>query len=102
MYVYIIIALAAVFNAVMDLLENENFFESFFARFNQQFFYKRESWKYAKKILGYKVDGWHIAKSVAICLLLIPAAENWIQWLALGLIWNLVFVGSYKLLKWLK
>ena len=63
--------LAAVFNAIMDKLENENFYTSVFKNLNEKFWYKRESWKYAKKIFGYKIDGWHLAKSaMIICLCL--------------------------------
>src|SRR5690242_11898251 len=58
--------LSAFFNACADAFENENYFESIFKKWNQRFWYKRESWKYAKKIFGYKIDGWHLSKSAWI------------------------------------
>lgn len=58
--------LSAFFNACADAFENENYFESIFKNWNQRFWYKRESWKYAKKIFRYKIDGWHLAKSAWI------------------------------------
>ena len=60
------VALAAFFNAVMDAIENENYFESIFRNLNQRFWYKRESWKYAKKVFGYRFDAWHISKTCMI------------------------------------
>lgn len=66
----ILIFIAAAFNAVMDRVENENFFESVFKNRNQRFWYKRVSWQYARKVFGYKIDAWHLAKSaMVICLL---------------------------------
>lgn len=93
------IFLAAGFNAVMDILENENFHASVFSKSDQKFWYKRESWKHAKKIFGYKIDGWHISKSIMICTILIPLSETFLQWVIYGLIWNVVFGITYKLLK---
>lgn len=64
-----LILLAVFFNAIMDAVENENISESVFKNLPKQFWYKRESWKYAKKIFGYRLDAWHIAKSfMIICL----------------------------------
>jgi hypothetical protein len=61
----------------MDLVENENFYQSIFYRVqrtnkdierNNNFWYKRESWQHAKKLFGYKFDAWHISKSMMIIL----------------------------------
>jgi|ERR1044072_9366270 hypothetical protein len=62
----VFILLAAFFNAVMDAVENENYFESIFKNLPKQFWYKRESWKYAAKIFGYKVDAWHVSKTLMV------------------------------------
>jgi hypothetical protein len=62
----IFILLAAFFNAVMDAVENENFFESIFKNLPKQFWYKRESWKYVKKIFGYRPDAWHLSKTLML------------------------------------
>lgn len=67
----ILLVLACFFNAVMDCCENENFHESVFKKLPVQFWYKRESWKYAPKIFSFKLDCWHISKScMIICFIL--------------------------------
>lgn len=92
----IIIILCSFFNAVMDLVENENFFKSIFKKLNQNFWYKRESWKYAKKIFGWKFDSWHISKSIIICLVLIPLSNNIYEYVYYGVLWNATFNLFYK------
>jgi hypothetical protein len=62
----IFVFIAAVLNALMDRVENENFSSSVFKNLNQKFWYKRESWKHAKKVFGWKFDAWHVAKSLMI------------------------------------
>lgn len=91
MRIYIFVALAAIFSAIADKLENENFYTSLFRKLNERFWYKRISWKYAKKLFGYKFDGWHISKSIMICCLFAAFAENFWQFVFLGIVWNFVF-----------
>ena len=79
---YLFIALMGFFNACMDAWENENYFESIFKHWPQRFWYKRESWKYIKKFLGYRFDGWHISKSLwELCfigaIVCKPEAGSW-------------------------
>jgi hypothetical protein len=97
--VFILVIIAAVLNAVMDILENENFHSSRFVKWNEDFWYKRESWKHARKIFGWKFDGWHVAKSLMLFALLGAISNSWIQWLTLGAVWNTVFGLTYKFLK---
>jgi len=99
LYIVILIITSAFLNAVMDLLENENFSSSKFSKLNPRFWYKRESWKYAKKIFGWKFDGWHIAKSLMIFCICAMIADNGFQWVIYGITWNISFSLSYKLLK---
>ena len=95
------ILIAAICNAMMDILENENYYGSVFRNYDDHFWYKRESWKYAKKIFGYKFDAWHIAKSVMIvCLILAailyePVFGQLYDFLIGGCIWNIGFVLFY-------
>ena len=92
------VILAAIFNAIMDTLENENFYSSWFGNLNERFWYKRTSWKYAKKIGGYKVDAWHLAKScMIICLLLAIVCfhGHWGWFFAYGIFWNVTFNVVY-------
>lgn len=97
---YILIAVIAFLKACADAFENENFFESIFRHWNQRFWYKRESWKYARKIFGYKLDAWHICFTlIVICLGLLPSCEFkgswWVILINVGMIWNAVFVFFY-------
>jgi hypothetical protein len=98
---YLCIILAAALNAVMDILENENFHTSIFKGLPESFWYKRESWKTAPRILGYRVDAWHLAKSLmAICLIGgIIFHDTILPWYgdmaALGLTWNMTFTLFY-------
>jgi len=93
---YLFIFLHAFFSACADAFENENFFESIFKRFNQRFWYKRESWRYTKKFFGYRFDAWHISKSLmVICLLAtlpIDIPGSWYVILINGAaLWNFTF-----------
>lgn len=103
MIALLFIAVAAMLNAIMDLLENENFHKSIFYRektfglYWDSFWYKRESWKYAKQLFGYKFDGWHISKSLMIIsfafaiVLYNPIILWWIDIIIMGIIWNVTF-----------
>lgn len=88
----------------MDILENENFSSSIFRNFNPKFWYKRESWKYAKKIFGWKFDGWHLFKSLMIVALMLAIVLykpliGWPDFIVFGCIWNVTFSITYKFLK---
>lgn len=102
---YLLVAIAAALNAVMDILENENFHSSVFAKLDQSFWYKRESWKTARKIFGWKLDAWHIAKSamiITLCIAIVthePIITGLKDLILLGIIWNLSFNTTYRLLK---
>lgn len=102
---FILVLLAAACNAVMDILENENFSSSVFKNLNPKWWYKRESWKYAKKIFGWKYDGWHVFKSTMIVLLVGATVlyssvfDPWIDFFVMGAIWNGTFSFTYKQLK---
>lgn len=105
------ILMASLFNSCMDAWENENYFESIFKNWDQKFWYKRESWKYAHKIFGYHLDGWHLAKtSMIICLCAAIYTEQFsnqvwhtphlilnifIDILVAGILWNLGFKLFY-------
>lgn len=95
---YALVLLAALFNAVMDATENApNFNESIFKRLSQKFWLKEVSWKAAKKIFGYKLDAWHLAKSCMILCFVaaILTFENkhqwWVYLMSFAAIWNLGF-----------
>lgn len=88
MFSLILWCIAPILNAIMDLVENENFTRSIFYRTKRFYFlgkfysaekwnslwYKRESWKTAKKLFGYKFDAWHMIKSTMIYVCLIASS----------------------------
>lgn len=95
--------LAAIFNSIMDALEEGHFQTSIFRNLNQKFWYKSESWKHAKRIFGYPIDAWHLSKSaMIICLLAIaanyitPFPYYWLNFISLGGMWNLLFNVFYN------
>ncbi len=96
---FLLFAIAAFFNAVMDTLDEGHFQTSIFSGMDPNFWYKRESWNKAKKIFGWKFDAWHIAKSLmvislSIAIVLYKETFNfWLDIIVLGAIWN----GSFNL-----
>lgn len=96
----IAVVLAAACNAAMDLIENENISRSIFSKLDPKFWYKRESWKYAYKFGGYKLDAWHLLKSTMICLLAAAVALNSVpsilMFIWFGAVWNLSFNLFYN------
>lgn len=98
---HIFVMIAAMFNAAMDRVENENFDQSIFRNMNKNFWYKRESWKSAKKYFGWKLDAWHIFKSAMIICLSIAfwlVCDNlgWLRIAFLGAEWILTFNLFYN------
>lgn len=101
----ILILLAALFNAVMDRVgDTVAFNNSIFHKKDPAFWCKDVSWRYAKKVFGWKADAWHIAKSsMIICLvagavLYNPAFNVWIDFFAFGALWNASFNIGYNTL----
>lgn len=102
----ILVALAAICSAFMDATENENFFESILKDRRQSFWYKRESWKTAPRIFGYKLDAWHLFKSLMVILMALAIVfyvqliSWWADVVIYGIVWNVSFVLFYhKILK---
>lgn len=94
---------AAIFDAFIDTLEEGHFSNSIFKNLDPKFWSKSESWKYAKKIIGYPVDAWHLGKSAMIFCLAGAIMEGYeafpisiLNFLSLGLAWNLVFDLFYN------
>lgn len=94
----VFVGIAAILNALMDRVENENFSSSIFKNLNPKFWYKRESWKDAKKIGGWKFDAWHVAKSAMLCCLFLPYGFliSWIFFGIISLTWIIVFNLFYN------
>ncbi len=99
---YLFITLAAIFNAVMDSIENEHINTTVFKDQPKNFWSKRDSWNKAKKFFGWKFDAWHIAKStMVVCLIAAivvykPILSMGLDFLILGYWWNHVFNGFYN------
>lgn len=104
-----LLILAAFFNAVMDATENApNYNESIFRKLPKQFWLKEQSWKYAAKVFGYKIDAWHLSKSaMIICFVLaiiffdLPV-EKWqdtaVYVIVAGVAWNFFFYLFYHVI----
>lgn len=95
------ILLASICNALMDTVENENFYKSRFKGLNEKFWYKRESWKYAKRVFGWKLDIWHIFKSLMIIFIVLSIIFYKpfiliLDFIMLGIIWNIGFNTFYN------
>lgn len=76
----------------MDAWENEpNYNESVFKNWNKKFWLKFVSWQYARKIFGYKLDAWHLAKS---CMIICFSFAMWYYKQANGLIVHLIIFGA--------
>lgn len=104
--VFVLILLAAFFNACMDAFENTpNFNESIFKGWNKRFWCKDVSWQYAKKLGGYKFDSWHISKSLmwgcviaAVVVAIyspLPRTNWYIYFISLAVEWNVIFILFY-------
>lgn len=97
------IFLASLCNAVMDILENENFHGSVFGKLNPHFWYKRDSWRWARMVFQYRLDAWHLFKSAMVVSMILavvlyrPIVNWWFDVLFYGFIWNTTFGISYKI-----
>lgn len=114
--------IAPIFNAIMDLTENENFSQSIFfdrtevKKFGKykwnHWWYKRDSDDTVKLIFGYRPDAWHFSKSIMIILAILSAVigiyfENrlinlcvvWfdaiLELCLRGVLWNVIFTIFY-------
>jgi hypothetical protein len=116
--VYFSIALAAICNAIMDVISHK-YDSSIFSEFNPQYWDARISWRnkyvngqvhFGRKYIlpGIKLhvaftDAWHFFKSLMICLLILAIVsfeytstlESLIHFVSLGILWNVVFVLHY-------
>lgn len=99
---YGLVFLASFFDAICDAVENENINESIFRKLDQRFWSKRESWKYVKKIFGYRPDAWHLSKSCMIicfiCAIIFFEQKNawWLDIIIFGGVWNIGFWLFYN------
>jgi hypothetical protein len=105
------IALAAMFNAVMDTITH-HYESSIFRLNNRRFWDPSISWKFAKNfpLTTMRMDGWHFAKvgmiwsAIAAVVFykgpLIPYIPQWLDFFLLGGVWIVSFNVFYnKLLR---
>ena len=99
--------IAAIANSIMDRVENEvEINESIFSRKDPKFWLKSVSWRYARKIIGWKADVWHIAKSVMVISMCfgLPILfhvgsyllDKGISLAIYGTVWNMTFSLFYS------
>lgn len=96
----LLIFLAAMFIAICDTLA-DHYDTSIFKKKDPAFWDKATSSEKAKRILGYKVDGWHLSKSAAIiCFCSLPVLYPNVQWylyiIGAGIEFNLIFNLFYN------
>lgn len=101
---YVLVSIAAGLNALMDTIgDHVHFNASIFSNWKKEFWSKEISWQYAKKVFGWKYDGWHVAKSIMIICLVVaivvfkPYYQWWVHFISIGLIWNGSFNLFYKI-----
>lgn len=116
---YILILLASVCNAIMDVT-SFHYDKSIFAKLNPKYWNPQVSWKNKyvdwdngnkerKKFLGINIapaftDAWHTSKSaMLICLisaiiLYEPLFNQLIDFCALGFLWNMTFLFFYNVI----
>jgi len=92
MITFILIALAAMTNAIMDTIA---------FHFSRSIF-KHSTWfwtvdKYRMKVGGYPVNAWHLAKSLMIMLMVVgamlyePIVNPYSDFFIYGIVWNVFF-----------
>ncbi len=101
--IFLLIILAAIFNACMDRVETFiHFNDSVFCKLNPKFYSKMDSSNYAYRIINYKVDFWHLCKSAMLfCLLATPFFYDIIfipilDYIIFGILYNVVFEQFYS------
>ncbi len=67
----IAIMLAAICNSVMDSVLGFKVGGTIFSRWNPNFWNEDVSWNNAKRVGGYKLDAWHIAKSGMVVFMVV-------------------------------
>jgi hypothetical protein len=106
----ILVRLAAICNAVMDRIDDENIHDSIWKNSNWAWWYKRESWNQSKQIYGWKFDGWHVFKSLMVIFILAAPlfyspfftifnnsnSNALLDYITLGVIWNVTFRLFYN------
>jgi len=96
------LSFAAMFNAVMDSVENEHILSTVFKNLKVSFWSKLNSWDKAKKLFNYKFDAWHLSKSAMIICFAFSLCYYdttlgfWQDFILAGCIWNHTFNGFYS------
>ena len=96
----ILLAFAALFNSIMDKCETViSFNSSVFKKFNPSFWCKAISAnKPLLKFTHYRVDAWHLSKSMMVICVCAAMSDNVYQFVILGIVWNVIFNTLYKAL----
>ena len=98
----LLIAIAAVAKAAADMMRNR--FDVSIWRRKSLTYDPRVSYKYAKMIFNYPVDGWHVANSIMIVAFVaaavVPMRTTWLMaavlWVAFGAWFIVVFNVFYN------
>jgi hypothetical protein len=92
----ILLILAAIFNAVMDKTKDTiQYNTSVFKNWNKRFWNDEEHTSYFP-YTKYKLNAWHLSKSLMIICICAALSCNIWEFLIYGIIWNLVFNFLYN------
>ena len=98
---YILLALASICNAIMDTLAH-HYSSSKFQNLNDKFWNPNISWQYAHYLpfTNYKIDAWHLFKSAMIVFMCASIcfanSFNILDFICLGILWNIIFNLFYN------
>ena len=106
----LLISIAAISNAVMDILK-DRFKDSVFSKFNEQFWNPAKSYlnkyiegdkdkgrKYPSFISGFTdtfSDSWHIFKFILILCIVLIASNSFIEFILYFSLWGIIFKVFY-------
>lgn len=103
---FLFVFIGAIFNAIHDTV-NFRYHESVFRNLDPWFWDNSTSYLMAKKIFGYKIDAFHLAKSLMLFSLFgaILSYERPVfgilDFIAFGLVWNVTFNLFYNKIFWI-
>jgi len=95
----LLIAMAAVCNAIMDTLE-DHLYRSVFKNWPEWFTGENYKWKlYAKRmwwIPPITYDFWHCCKETMLAIFFYLASNTWLEFAIITVVWWAVFTPLYK------
>ena len=93
---FVLIILAAFFNSVMDKTKDTiQYNSSVFKNWNKRFWNDEEPTQYFWRT-KYKVNAWHLSKSLMIICICAAMSVTILEFICYGIIWNVTFNFLYN------